>query len=332
MNVMTKGERVKAAINKQEVDRLPVNVWGHVPHYDQDPIRLAEYHVAYLNQYDFDFIKLMPFGNYVAVDFGLSCDYFCTPDKPVFEREFGIKDPSEWYGLKPLPAYYGTYGKVLQIAQYTKKFLGKSDAPIIQTVFSPLTIAQKLCGPRTIEDLRKHPEALKAGLEAITETQKNFLKANIEAGIDGFFFASQLTREEYCTREEYMEFGAKYDLEMLSVITPDVYFNVAHICRDKIYFDIMANYPQLSVINWHDRWSSVDTAMGRKLTDKCLMGGINDKLFHELDPEGVIENIGEAVSVAGKRGFIVAPGCCVKTFSPPINYYAARIGAEKWSK
>lgn len=333
MQQMTKKERVQAAIKKQDVDRIPVNVWYHAPDYDQDPIKLAELHVALTHKYDYDFIKMMPFGNYVAVDFGLSCDYFCTPLKAVKEREWGVKTPEEWYDLKPLPAVYGSYGKTLQIAQYIVKFLGSESVPAIQTIFNPLSIARKICGPRTIEDLRNNPKALKAGLEAITETQKNFIKANIEAGVSGFFFANQCSNSDFCTREEYAEFGTKYDEEMLSAITDDAWFNVAHIHGDHTYFDIMAGFDKLNVINWHDRWSDVSTADGRKKTDKCILGGINEKdVFHAASAEQVIEHIGEYVAVAGKKGTMIGPGCVAHPDSPEANFFAARIAAEKFSK
>ena len=42
MNQMTHKERVIAAINKQDVDRVPLSIWYHMPHKDQDPISLAE--------------------------------------------------------------------------------------------------------------------------------------------------------------------------------------------------------------------------------------------------------------------------------------------------
>ena len=42
MNLMTHKERVIAAINKEEVDRIPLSIWYHMPHKDQDAIALAE--------------------------------------------------------------------------------------------------------------------------------------------------------------------------------------------------------------------------------------------------------------------------------------------------
>lgn len=60
MNKMTKKERVVAAINKKEVDRVPFSIWYHIPHVDQDPVQLAEVQIEQAHSYDMDFIKMMP--------------------------------------------------------------------------------------------------------------------------------------------------------------------------------------------------------------------------------------------------------------------------------
>ncbi len=43
-----------AAINKQEVDRIPFGMWYHVPHVDQDPVELAEVQIQQALDYDLD--------------------------------------------------------------------------------------------------------------------------------------------------------------------------------------------------------------------------------------------------------------------------------------
>ena len=42
MDKMTKVERVKAALNIQDVDRIPLSIWFHMPDVDQDPVGFAE--------------------------------------------------------------------------------------------------------------------------------------------------------------------------------------------------------------------------------------------------------------------------------------------------
>ena len=328
MEKMTKRERVEAALNFKEVDRLPISIWYHVPHVDQDPVQLAEESVRIAKEYDFDFIKMMPFGNYCAQDYGLSVTFYCTETQPAFERKFGIETIEDWKRLEPLPAYYGTYGKQLQFTQYLQKQLKGEDIPYIQTIFSPLTVAKKLAGPRLFQDMKERPELVHSALRAIAETNKNFCKANVEAGVAGFFFASQCSTYDLLTEAEYREFGVPYDLDVISSYQDDTYFNVVHIHGDNTMFPLMANYP-VQCVNWHDRWSLPTLAEARAITNKCLLGGINEKEFAVMAADQVEGHLREAVESAGRSGLMLGPGCVAKLNTPAANFHAARAAVDK---
>ena len=57
---MTREERVRAAVEGREPDRVPVSVWMHISDKDQDSRSLAEAMVEFNEKYDYDFIKMMP--------------------------------------------------------------------------------------------------------------------------------------------------------------------------------------------------------------------------------------------------------------------------------
>jgi uroporphyrinogen decarboxylase len=324
---MTKKERVMAAINKQEVDRIPFSIWYHVPHVDQDPVQLAEVQIEQAHSYDLDFIKMMPFGNYGAHDYGLSCTFYCTETQPVLERKFAIDDVKEWTEIEPLPGNFGNHGKQLMIARQLKKQLKGEEIPYVQTIFSPLTTAKKLAGPRIFADMRSNPEYLHQALAAITETTINFVKLNIEEGVAGFFFATQCANKEWVSEAEYDEFGVKYDLQVINAYKDITYFNIAHIHGDNTMFEKVANYP-CNCINWHDRWTSPNMAEARKLTDKCLLGCINEKWLSTAKAEEVRGHVREGVLAAGRTGLMVTPGCVAQLDTPAINFYAARLAVE----
>lgn len=323
---MTKRERVMAAIEGKEVDHIPLSIWYHLPQYDQDPIALAEEQIRLAKLYNLDLIKMMPFGNYVAQDYGLSVDFFCTKTKAAFERKFGIENVEEWKQLEPLPATYGTYGKQLQLSQQMSKQL-KEDIPFVQTIFTPITVAKKLAGPRVFEDMRNYPDYLHQALQAITQTTINFVKANIEAGVSGFFLATQCASSDYMTMEEHVEFGEKYDLQVIQAFADETPFNILHIHGPNTYFEELTKYP-VNCINWHDRWVAPDMVLARKLTNKCLMGGINEKWLEHARYEDVAEHLQQAVEAAGRQKLILAPGCCVEMDTPEVNLLAASVAAQ----
>ena len=341
MNQMTHKERVIAAVNKQDVDRVPLSIWYHMPHKDQDPISLAEEMIRVAKKYDFDFIKMCPYGNYVATDYGLSCDFFCTPTQPVKERFFRDLTAEEWENLPVFPAIYGTYGKTLQIAVETRRLLKQErdpqmqELPILQTIFNPLTVAAKLVGMENLNKaIKTCPESVKKGLEAITQTQINFINANIEAGVDGFFYASQTCREGAVSREVHAEFAEPYDIRVAQAYEGKTYFNVLHIHGDKTYWDIMAKYPG-EVINWQDRWVATTMADARKLSDKCFLGGINESAVFgnpEYTADQITAHVGEGILAAGKKGLMIGPGCVAHPDSVESHFYAARMACEQYAR
>ena len=326
MQLMTKRERVMAAIRGEEVDKVPFSLWYHLPHLDQDPIALAEEQIHLAKLYDLDFIKMMPFGNYVAQDYGLSVDFFCTRTQPAFERKFGIESPDEWLQIEPLSATYGTYGKQLQLSLQMKKRL-KEDIPYVQTIFSPLTVAKKLAGSRVFEDMRNYPDYLHKALAAITETTINFVKANIDAGVSGFFFATQCATRDYLTLEEHSGFGEAYDRRVIEAYADITPFNILHIHGPNTYFKQLAEYP-VNCINWHDRWVEPDMKTARTMSDKCFLGGINEKWLEHAEYDEVGEHLRQAVETAGRRSLMLTPGCCIELDTSEKNLLEASVAAH----
>lgn len=327
MRKMDKKERVQAALNCAEVDRIPMSIWLHYPHKDQDPRSLAETQVQMLRKFDYDFIKMMPFGLYSVQDWGCKIKIFGTPYDPPVVDDHGIKDVEEWKALKELPATYGTWGKQLQVSQYLSRLL-KDEAPFIQTLFSPLTTARKLAGDRVFQDMKEHPQIFHEALGVITATTINFVKANIEAGVSGFFFATQCATYDLMTDQEHDEFGRKYDLMVFDQFKDKTFFNVLHIHGDDIMFEKLLDYPA-NCLNWHDRWVPPSLGQARKLTDKCLLGGINEKKVLAVEGVDVIQrHLAEAVRDAGGKGLMIGPGCVAEPKTPEINYFAARLAIE----
>ncbi|NLL61701.1 MAG: uroporphyrinogen decarboxylase [Candidatus Atribacteria bacterium] len=328
MEKMSKKERIIAALNKKEVDRLPFSIWYHLPHADQDPVNLAEMHIKLAHCYDLDFIKMTPFVNYAAQDFGLSLTFHCTETQDPEVRKLAISDAKQWIEIEPLPGHFGNYGKQLLFSRQIQKQLNGEDIPYVQTIFSPLSVAWKLAGPRVFEDMKAHPEYLHQALAAITETTINFVKLNIEAGIAGFFFSIQCTNREWITEDQYDEFGVAYDVKVINAYKDITFLNIAHIHGDNIMFEKVAKYP-CNCINWHDRRVAPNMAEARKLSDKCFLGGINEIDFLPYaEPEDIFAHVKEVVLAAGRKGLIIGPGCVASLDTPKVNFYASRLAVE----
>ena len=337
---MNREERIRAVVSGQEPDRIPVSVWMHLSKYDQDPRSLAEAMVEFNEKYDFDFIKMMPFGAYMIPDWGAKLNIYCDKYKEVEIAAPGIVVPEDYKGLKVLEPTYGTWGKTLQIAQWMSRLV-KPNTPYIQTIFSPATSLKKLAGARLKDDLTVFPELVHEALEVITETTIKFVKANIEAGVSGFFFATQCATPSYMTDLQFAEFCKPYDLRVINAYKDETWFNVVHIHGHDIMFDEVSKYP-CTVLNWHDRQTNPSLKEARALTDKPFLGGLREgpsivgsSLHYDSvmsggsTPEQIKAHIKEAIDMVGGKGLIIGPGCVADPRSPEENLHAVRAAVER---
>ena len=126
---MTREERIRAAIAGRETDRVPVAAWMHLSEHDQDPISLAEAEVELTEKYDFDYIKMMPFGLYSTQDFGNQVKIYCDPYKEPIVQKFAIDSPAGYDSIRAISALQGTYGKQVEFARELAKHGRNADYP-----------------------------------------------------------------------------------------------------------------------------------------------------------------------------------------------------------
>ncbi|WP_405380332.1 uroporphyrinogen decarboxylase family protein [Phascolarctobacterium sp.] len=336
---MNKIERLEAAINHKAVDRVPYSIWYHLSAVDQDPVSLAEETIALTKKYDYDFVKMMPFGLYGVQDLGAKINIFAQQGKPPLVARPGIQSVSDYLALKPIPAIQGTYGKQLEFASLLQKNLPR-DTPYIQTIFSPLTTLHKLAGNRLLEDLKTNPEAVEHALDVITEITIDFVQENIARGVSGFFFATQDARKNLISPENFLRFGEKYDLQVLNSYVKKTWFNVVHLHSLDVYFEeVVRDYPN-NVINWHDRNTFPNLQQARQLTDKAFLAGIRaaqkivngieepDDILSEGTEAEIIAHVREAIAATDGKGLILGPGCVVDQFVSEASLRAVRRAIE----
>lgn len=337
---MTREERVKAAIAFKDVDRVPVSVWMHFSEHDQDPKELAETQVNFNEKYDYDFIKIMPFGTYSIQDWGAKIKIYCDKYREPIVAEPAIKSLEDYKSIGVLNGDHGTYGKQVQLARHISKLIRK-DTPYIQTIFSPLTTLKKMTSQRLVNDMQENPSIIHQVLEIITETTINFIKLNIEAGVSGFFFATQCATYDYLTDILFAEFAKPYDLKVINSYIKDTYFNVIHIHGDNIMFDTVNKYYPCNSINWHDRHTKPNMKEARKISNKCFLGGIEEvpyfvdgvlnynSFLQANTPDKIITHVKEAIEEVDGKGLIIGPGCVCDPKTSEENLYAVRKAVER---
>ena len=251
-------------------------------------------------------------GMYAIEDFGCEIDYSEVLKGGVAHVvKTPIHQAEDWYKLSVCPVDKGSLARELKSLALLLEKTKQEDVPVIFTVFSPITTANKLSGGTLRQYLADgHGEAVHHALKIITETTCQVAKRAIELGADGIFFAAQSSTYDFMTAEEYEEYGVPYDMEVLEA-AKDGWMNTIHAHGPNIMLELLKNYP-VDVFNWHawETYPAVDEAS--LVTGKCLMGGLNRTDITQCNRNAIRHQIFECFKMMKGRGQILTPGCVIR--------------------
>jgi uroporphyrinogen decarboxylase len=324
---VTHRERIETAVaGRSQPDRVPAALWRHFPEQDQKAERLAEAYIAFYRAYDPDLLKVTPASGYYGDDWGLRAGYKPNREGVRSISDRPIKKPADWGRLRRLDPSGGVYGREAHAIRLVADAAGR-EVQVLETVFSPLSIARTLAGEQAaVRYLRENPDALHEGLEIITDVQAAFVRNVLSAGADGVFFSSQMATTDLLTREEYEEFGRPYDLRMLEAASGSLVF--LHIHGVNVMFDVFDDYP-VQIINWHARETAPTLAEARRRVSVCLAGGIDAwNTLAKRGPDEVAAEVRDAIAQTGGRGHIVTTGCVMPIDTPEANIRAVFAAAR----
>ena len=318
---MTKRERVLAALARAPVDRPPVAFWRHVPEVAHTADGLAAAMLDFHRRWNLDLIKVMSSGVSCVEDWGCRVAYAGSPYGAKQCTEHAVRAPGDWARLQPLDPGAGALGRELDAVRLIRT--GRADdAPILHTLFSPLTIARKLAGDRVRDDLRAEPAPVLAALEVITETMTRYARAALEAGADGVFFATQTATPEFITADEHARWDAPYARRVLEATAAASGVTLLHIHGRDIYFDQLAELP-VHAVNWHDRVTPPALGDGKRRSRGAVVGGLGEGTTLRRGPvTAIVAEVRDAVHQAEGVGVIVGPGCVLPLDLPDAHLAA----------
>lgn len=311
---MSKRERVRATIARQEVDRNPVTFWHHFPDQDLTEDELVQSTLDFQKRYDLDIVKVMPTGMFCTLDYGTKIA-LSKGDVGTSELVSGpIGSVQDWARLPVAAPDRGAYGAQVGVIRRLREELGP-DVAIVGTMFSPLTIAGKLGGNAFKEHLASGDPAFEAGLRRLAEDSIAWGKACFDAGADGFFYGLQnhhLARD--ISEDAFERYEVAYDLMVLKGLAehPGNWLSILNIHGAAKFFDLADRYP-VEVMNWNDRRPeepSIREAKG--MTRRALMAGLSSNVSTiKEDPADLIEEARDAIAQAAGYPLIVSTGSAV---------------------
>lgn len=309
---MNKKDRIRSTLLGEKPDCLPYSFWSHLPDVDLDPVLLADKTYQFYKTYDIDFIKTMNNGMYAIEDFGCKIDFSPVAKGGVSQVvSTPIQCADDWEKLSVCPINQGSLARELTSLKLLLEKVKGENVPVLFTVFSPITTAEKLSGKKLLSHIAEgHGEVVHRALKVITETTATLAQEALRLGADGIFFASQLSTYDSMTPKAYAEYGKPYDLTVLEAASAG-WFNTLHAHGNNIMVELLRNYP-VAAFNWH-AWETLPAMdEARALTGKCLMGGLERMDITNNRKNEVQHQIFECLRMLGGRNLILTPGCVIR--------------------
>lgn len=236
---MDKRTRVLNALNKKEVDHVPVGFWFHFAGEEAVGEGCVKAHTKYYRETDLDFVKVM------------SDSYFPYPLPQ-------IKEASDWANLTPLTADHPFIQEQVARAKGVVEEFGKERC-VFYNVFAPFSSLRfgadniGISDSQVMEHIRTDRNAVMKALDVVA--QSNALLAELlitEAGCDGVYYCVQGGEYDRFTPEEYRATITPSDLYVLEHANRYSENNILHMCGwagNRNQLAIWQDYPAKAV-NW----------------------------------------------------------------------------------
>jgi uroporphyrinogen decarboxylase len=249
----------------------------------------------------------------------------------VYPQIAAIKKPADWKTMPsyPLDFYQPTLSAVDGLVKAAKK-----DALVLITLYSPFMCAGHTTSlPLLTEHLQQDPEAVRKGLEAITDSLMRFVKECVRLGVDGFYASTQGGEAgRFRDASIFSRYIKPFDLALMNEMKRACPFNILHVCDyNAPYADFaqFVDYPG-HVVNCNPQltgtkvpWAEIARMFGRP-----CMGGLDR---HGVIAKGSEAEIGRAVKQAlgeATRPFILGADCTLPADIKWDNIRAAIAAAH----
>jgi uroporphyrinogen decarboxylase len=189
-----------------------------------------------------------------------------------------INTPADW---AKIPLYKEDFFEPqLQVVGGLVK-AAKAEALVLQTLYSPFMLAgQALGGEKAAAHMRQDPEAVKKGMQIITDSLLNFVKAGVRLGLDGFYTSTQGGEaQRFGDSPIFQDCIKPYDLQVMGYISEHCLFNILHVCDYALPYaalDHFLDYPG-HVVNTslHLENGSLTGEAVARLFKRPFMGGLD---------------------------------------------------------
>ncbi|HEY9593638.1 MAG TPA: uroporphyrinogen decarboxylase family protein [Spirochaetia bacterium] len=307
-----KKARVLAAIEGrvEASDRPPASVWYHFGSQFLDGRRAGDLEAAFFRHYDFDFLKMMN-------------DY----PWPLPDGLTEIRAPEELGRFTHLTMQEAPFHAQRAALERACRLVGR-EAFVIDTVFNPWGVARRTLKRRAAGLLREDPGRMLDWLALCAENQCRYIEEAARTGIGGIFYSINGADEQSMSDDEFARYVRPFDLQCLKAAQKVGPLVVGHVHGARLRMERVIDYP-VTVFNWSHLHDNPTIADVRRMTPRCLMGGMDEIGTSQLTPDEIIQSVLDAAATAAGGGFMAGPGCAVPADIAPDLIAAPMIAVEK---
>ncbi len=341
-------DRIKAVMERKIPDRVPWALWGHFPackwlngysweKTTRDGEESAKAHIALLRELDYnmDLLKVTPYYRFMAMQWGSKFE-FINNEEEASTKEVVVKKTKDWEKLWVLDPKkelreYVRCNEILARDLRRLPFIYTIPSPIIQAMNGISTPEQVL------KDIKENPDALKGGLEVITETTIDFAKACIDAGANGVFLGigggGRIWKD--LDKKQLETYALGYDKKVLDAVKAPI--KLMHICStpagnpEKLMEEGWFKKYPITAINWASH-SWIPIKRGKEIygDEFCICGGLDhEQVLRMGTPKQIEAAVKKSIDECAEGGgFMLGPGCTVFQDMPWENYNA--VGRAVW--
>jgi len=168
-----------------------------------------ERHLAYFHHTGMDFVKIQ----------------YEHAFPPIPE----IRRPEDWARMP----HYGDdfYAAPLKVVEGLVR-AARHEALVLVTLYSPFMCAGHTTSDELVtEHMKLDPEAVKSGLEIITDSLMGFVRGCIQLGVDGFYASTQGGEaHRFAGTDLFASYVKPYDIVLMEEADGACPFNILHIC------------------------------------------------------------------------------------------------------
>lgn len=305
---MTKRERVIAAIEGKEVDKIPCGFSLHFPKEVAFGDAAVDTHIKFFEESDTDILKIMN-ENLVPYmgEINQGSDYHMVREMSLNDQY--MKDQIDLVEkiLKRCDRNAFTLGTLHGITASSIHPLEKMDPD-----YTYDEVRKKLC-----RLLREDKHTVLTGMRRIADVMSELARKYIELGVDGVYYAALGGETRFFTDEEFEQYIKPFDLQIMKAIKDAGGYCFLHICKDKLNMNRYKDYGfYADVVNWGVYEAPFSLEEGRKMfSGKTIMGGLPNRHGVLVDgpAEAVKKEVHRVIGEFGTKHFILGADCTLAT-------------------